>query len=343
LIHSIWNTDNLALNNVTNLAKSNNRPLTIWFIHDKKPGHIHQLQGLEERITSYCKINSRWIDTNEKKLTWLDTLLKKKTNISTPEATASDSFPDIVIGAGHTTHKPLLCHAHIYNAYCIVLMKPSLPLCFFDAVICPEHDKLKESKRVLNTFGALNTVKPTNKTTAKPLSLMLIGGPSKHFKWQEEDLLKQIQLICKLHNNTQWLLSDSPRTPSSLLPKLKNMNIQNLSCFHYQSNDIEPLHTLMLKCAITWTTPDSVSMVYESMTAGTPTYTFDMEPKNTNKPSRVAQSIQNLINQKHVISFQNWQFRTDMKPNKLDLWEADRAAKWLLNQYFKKHPYKNDV
>ena len=343
MIHSNWNTDNLALKDVTNLAKSNNRPLTIWFIHDKKPGHIHQLQGLEERIASYCEINTHWIDTNENKPTWFDTLLKKKTNISTPEATSSDSFPDIVIGAGHTTHKTLLFYAYSHNAYCIVLMKPSLPLCFFDAVICPMHDKLKESKRVLNTFGALNTVQPSSKATKKTLSLMLIGGPSKHFKWQEENLLEQIQIICKQHNKTQWLLSDSPRTPSSLLPKLKKMNIKNLSCFHYQSNDIEPLHTLMLKCAITWATPDSVSMVYESLTAGTPTYTFAMEPQNTNKPSRVAQSIKNLINQKHVISFQNWQLRTDIKPNKLDLWEADRAAKWLLNQYFKKHPCKNDV
>jgi len=326
---------------VTNRAKSNKRRLSIWFIHDKKLGHIHQLQGLEERISSYCEVNTRWIDANETKLTWFDVLIKKKTNISSPKSTPANNIPDIVIGAGHATHKTLLLYAHLHKAFCIVLMKPSLPLYFFDAVICPEHDKLKENKRVLNTIGALNTIKPTSNVIAKASSLMLIGGPSKHFKWQEVDLLKQIKTICTQYNNTHWLLSDSPRTPSSFLPKLNSMNIQNLNCFHYKDNNIEPLHTLMQTCAITWVTPDSVSMVYESLTAGTPTYTFAMNPKNANKPSRVARSIHNLITQKHVISFQNWQFHTDMKPNELDLWEADRAAKWLLHQYFKKYPSKN--
>jgi mitochondrial fission protein ELM1 len=99
----------------------------------------------------------------------------------------------------------------------------------------------------------------------------------------------------------------------------------------------------MLGCAVTWITPDSVSMVYESLTAGTPTYIFSIPPKNTKKPSRVALSISDLINQKHVISFQNWELHANIKPNKLDLWEADRAAKWLLNQYFTTHLCKNDV
>ena len=229
----------MALKDVKNLSKSNKRPLSIWFVHDSKPGHVHQLQGLEERIAHYCDINTSWINTNENKLSWFDILLKNKIDIRTSDTTSPDTFPDIVIGAGHTTHKALLFSARIHNAYCIVLMKPSLPLCFFDAVICPEHDKLKESKRVLNTYGALNTVSPASKVTSKTLSLMLIGGPSKHFNWQENNLLKQIQIICKQNNKIKWLLSDSPRTPSSLLPKLEQMNIQNLSCFHYQDNNLE--------------------------------------------------------------------------------------------------------
>jgi mitochondrial fission protein ELM1 len=341
LIHTNWNTHNLALNNAINQAKSNIHPLTVWFIHDSKPGHINQLKGLEERISSYCDVCTHWVDASNK-LNWLDILLKKTTNINTPQATHSSTFPDIVIAAGHATHKALLFYAYLYKAYCIAIMKPSLPLYFFDAVICPKHDKIKESKRVLNTYGAINTVRPSSKAIEKKASLILIGGPSKHFKWQEETLLKQIKLICN-QNNTQWLLSNSPRTPNSFLQKLKKMDIPNLNAFHYKDNNLESLHTLMLGCAVTWITPDSVSMVYESLTAGTPTYIFSIPPKNTKKPSRVALSISDLINQKHVISFQNWELHANIKPNKLDLWEADRAAKWLLNQYFTTHLCKNDV
>ncbi|MFT7371637.1 MAG: mitochondrial fission protein ELM1 [Oleiphilaceae bacterium] len=324
-------------------AKSTTPSLSIWFVHDNKPGHVHQLQGLEERIAHYYEINTHWIDAGENLPNWFDMLLKNKTTINTQDATGSDITPDIVIGAGHKTHKTLLFYAYLHKAYCVVLMRPSLPLYFFDAVICPEHDKLKENKRVMNTCGALNTVKPTKNLLTKTSSLILIGGPSKHFKWQEEDLLAQIKQICKQDNTTQWLLSDSPRTPRSFFPKLKSMNILNLTCFHYQDNNLKPLHKLMLTSTKTWITPDSVSMVYESLTARTPTYTFAMSLKNVSKPSRVAHAIKNLISNKHVISFENWQLHTDMEPNKLDLWEADRAAKWLLNRYFEIHTCKNDV
>jgi len=327
----------LALKKSTNQAKLDKRPLSIWFMHDLKPGHIHQLQGLEERIASYCEINASWIDTNANKFTWIDILLKNKTSINALELPS----PDIVIGAGHMTHKALLFGAHTHKAYSAALMKPSLPLYFFDAIICPEHDNLIESKRILNTYGALNTVKPTKSTDSKTSSLMLIGGPSKHFEWQEQDLINQIQIICGKDNDKQWLLSDSPRTPSSFLPQLKKMNIHNLSCFHYQNRKLESLNILMQKCAITWVTPDSVSMVYESLTANTPTFLFNMSQNSKKKPSRVARSIEILIKNKHAIFFKDWQLNTSIKPNKLDLWEADRAAKWLLNQYFEKHPCKN--
>lgn len=330
----------MALQKAINQAKLNKRSLSIWFIHDQKPGHIHQLKGLEERIANYYEVNTSWVDAGENKLSWAGILLKIKVSISPSKAVSPDMSPDIIIGAGHTTHKTLLFEAYMHNAYSVVLMKPSLPLCFFNAVICPKHDKLKESKRVLNTYGALNTVTPSSKTEPKTLSLMLIGGASKHFKWHEQHLINQIQVICSKDNDQQWLLSDSPRTPSSFLPQLKKLNIQNLNCFHYQNSQFEPLNTLMQKCMATWVTPDSVSMMYESLTSGTPTYTFSMRPKNTNKPSRVAQSIQNLISKKNVVSFQSWQLNPDIKPNKLNLWEADRAAKWLLNQYFEKHPFK---
>lgn len=290
-------------------------------------------------MANYCEINANWIDTNTHQFTWAEILLKKTTSISALEVAA----PDIVIGAGHATHKALLFGAYALKAYSAVLMKPSFPLCFFDAVICPEHDQLKESKRVLNTYGALNAIKPSSKATPKTTSLMLIGGPSKHFAWHEQDLINQIQEICSKDSDRQWLLSDSPRTPSSFLPQLKKMNIQNLNCFHYQSSKLEPLNTLMQKCALTWITPDSVSMVYESLTAHSPTFLFDMHQNNSKKPSRVARSIEKLINNKHVICFKDWQLNTNTTLNKLNLWEADRAAKWLLSQYFEQYPCKNDL
>ena len=236
-----WKTDNLALEDTKIQAMLNERSLCIWFIHDEKPGHIHQLQGLEERIANYANITSQWIDASKNKLSILDVLLKKNPNTGKAETNTPFTPPNIVIGAGHSTHKTLLFHAKIHNAYCVVLMKPSLPRSLFDAVICPKHDKLKENKRVLNTYGAINTIKPTNHKHEKTVTLILIGGPSKHYNWQDEDILNQIELICSKHDDKQWILSDSPRTPPSFIKKLKTMAIQNLSCHHFQDNTLEPV------------------------------------------------------------------------------------------------------
>jgi len=181
----------LAIQNLTSSTRAEALSLSVWFIHDQRPGHINQLKGLAERLSSHCKLEENWIDANSNTFTWADALLKKKSDDKL-------SPPNIVIAAGHKTHKTLLIVAHIYQAFSVVLMKPSLPICLFDALICPKHDELKESPKVLNTLGALNKINPTFETQQRTKNLMLIGGPSKHFKWQEQILLDQIQIICHL-------------------------------------------------------------------------------------------------------------------------------------------------
>jgi len=305
--------------------------LSVWFVHDQRPGHIKQLKGLAERLSAHCKLEASWIDANLNTFSWTDALLKKKPDNQLPP-------PNIVIAAGHKTHKTLLIIAHIYQAFSVVLMKPSLPICLFDTLICPKHDELKESHKVLNTLGALNNINPVGKTQHRTKKLMLIGGPSKHFKWQEQLLLGQIQSICHQQPNKQWLLSDSPRTPASFMPRLKALNISNLNCFHYKDKQLEDLSTLLKKCTETWISPDSVSMIYESLTAGSPSFLFDLKPSSPKKPSRVARAINNLVQEQLVGHFLSWQKTPDKQPQTINLWEADRAAQWLLIQYSLKQP-----
>ena len=318
-------------------TKTAQNSLSVWLIHDHRSGHINQLQGLSERLSAHYKVKTSWFDANLNKVSWLDALFKKtnKTDDLAP--------PDIIIGAGHKTHKALLFNARIYHAFSVVLMKPSLPLSLFDAIICPKHDKLKESNRVLNTCGALNKVNPAPHSTQKTKYLMLIGGPSKHFEWQEQTLFTQIQAICSKHSDKEWLLSNSPRTPSSFMTQLMKLNIPNLCIYHYQDNNLEDLDSLLQQCAAVWITPDSASMVYESLTARAPSFLFNMSPSNKNKPTRVARSILDLIQEQHISSFQQWQSNSDIKaPTIINLWEADRAAQWLLNQYFEQLTCKRE-
>ena len=52
--------------------------------------------------------------------------------------------PDIAIGAGHKTHLYLLAIKRCFGAKIVVILKPSLPLKFFDLCVIPKHDDVKK-------------------------------------------------------------------------------------------------------------------------------------------------------------------------------------------------------
>jgi len=127
--------------------------LQVWLIHDARPGHLTQLKGLASRLAAHQGINVTWIDAINHLFSWKQAFLGKP-------KTDQSLIPDLIIGAGHKTHKLVLLTAHQHQAFSAVLMKPSLPNNWFDAIISPRHDGLTESKRVLNTTGTVNRIDP---------------------------------------------------------------------------------------------------------------------------------------------------------------------------------------
>ncbi|BES69915.1 hypothetical protein RE428_09330 [Marinobacter nanhaiticus D15-8W] len=89
-------------------------------------------------------------------------------------------------------------------------------------------------------------------------------------------------------------------------------------------------HTLA-GCRAAWITPDSVSMVYESLTAGIPTALFDLAAKPY---SRVARGVETLRRNGRVGHIEAAEaIMGDNSPRPKALWEADRAARWLLERW----------
>ena len=181
--------------------KTAHKVLSVWFIHDQRPGHINQLKGLAKRLKVHSEAKNTqvidsWFDAKAVSFSWKELLLKKSND-------PHQIKPDIVIAAGHSTHKLLLQAAHVHQAFSVVLMKPSLPLFLFNAIICPQHDhiKRKANDHIFESSGALNNITPpelsltktTEKTCYKTKHLMLMGGPSKHFMWNENSLINEIK------------------------------------------------------------------------------------------------------------------------------------------------------
>ena len=310
------------------------RPINVWLITDGRPGHESQLIGLSERLQAKAAVSMKWIDATNTATSFRTKALK----------TGPDGQPDIVIGSGHRTHKLLRIIAKQYQAFSVVLMKPSLPKSLFDAIICPRHDGLSDHPRVLSTLGAINKIIPPPENQQRSIHLMLIGGPSKHFDWDEPALIEQIKQICQADTRKHWLLSDSRRTPEtfmSAMTTLSTCELVNLKIITQDSPETAPVEQLLVQSMETWVSPDSVSMVYESLTAESPTILFELSPSKPKQLSRVCQGIQHLVDTTYVSTYQQWsQGHTPLPPLQA-LWEAERAAIWLLDRFHKQHKKKS--
>ncbi|MEJ2093821.1 MAG: ELM1/GtrOC1 family putative glycosyltransferase [Gammaproteobacteria bacterium] len=157
--------------------------MVVWRIVDGKPGHDNQSLGL---INALKQKQEKFIcvDISAHKLRFgLMQLLMKRF----PPGKGLDS-PDLILGAGHKTHLSMLCAKRAYGGKTAVIMKPSLPLYCFDLALIPAHDRPAEKADTRITEGAMNLVTPTAEHD-QARGLVMIGGPSKHYGWDEQSML----------------------------------------------------------------------------------------------------------------------------------------------------------
>ncbi|WP_250656610.1 mitochondrial fission ELM1 family protein [Alkalimarinus coralli] len=303
-------------------------PLNIWIVTDHKPGHLNQLKGLCERVAAHAPTKEQWISVEDLNSTLLDCLIKKL-NIPTK---LRENKPDIVIGAGHSTHTAVLAVQRYFQCFSVLLMKPSLPLSWFNAVIIPEHDNPKRRRQTLATKGVLNTITPSHSNSGANIStgLILIGGDSKHYHWNTADVMQQVTELTQAHLEIKWTLSDSRRTENEFLDQLKHEQLSNVHIVPHLDTPNGWVKEKMAQAGQIWVTPDSVSMVYEAVTAGVPVGLFNMLPK---KNGRIVKGIESLIREGVATQFKPTNPGEIIPVSPTALWESERAAKWLLEQY----------
>lgn len=217
-----------------------------------------------------------------------------------------------------------------------MLMKPSLPTNWFDLCLIPDHDQPTNRENIIITRGALNTIIPaTNQDAAR--GLILIGGPSRHYHWDENTLLDQLQCILK-DGSVQWTLSDSPRTPEQTCAQLKALNHPNLHYYSCKSTPANWLSEQLKMSANVWVTQDSVSMIYEALTSGAAVGLLKVPAK---KPGKLTTAIQRLAEQKLLTIFDSWKEGQKLTATHGLFNESGRCAKLVLDFFsltYNQHP-----
>jgi mitochondrial fission protein ELM1 len=292
--------------------------LVIWFMSDNKPGHENQTQGLIEALREL-----RPISVYRAPVAGAFKAVSHALFRSYPMQNREQ--PHLVIGAGHRTHLSILAASRATGAQSVVLMKPSLPRQLFDYCIVPEHDGLQANDHLITTKGVLNRIKSVS-THESNRGLLLIGGPSSHYDWEDNELLKKIKKIID-HDNVDWILATSRRTPDNFMRKLKEQSIERLEIVPANDTSSDWLPAQLSQASKIWITEDSVSMVYEALSSGARCGLLPVPRKRAN---RVSLGIDQLLHEQYITSFEQWEKTGELSAHHAPLNEAGRVAKLLL-------------
>ena len=296
---------------------------TVWRFVDGKPGHENQSSGLVEAMARLADLQVRDVPVTPGWRRLLDWLLGR---CAVPACGAER--PDFLIGAGHATHLSMLACRRACGGRIVVLMKPSLPLHWFDLCIVTAHDQVPPSSRVLVSQGVLNRVVRGDKP-GDAHALVLLGGPSAEYGWDEEQLVAQVQAVTA-QGQQAWTVAGSRRTPDATLHRLRTLlEPAGTQVLAFEQTRSGWLSSQLQKARLVWVTEDSVSMVYEALTAHAACGLLRVPVRQS---GRVHSGVEALVARGLVTPYESWSRGLSLQPPQVSFNEAARSARWLLER-----------
>lgn len=313
--------------------------MNIWHLSDHKAGHVAQARGLFVALERLgVTVNVLDISVSEISSFALILYLLSHGRIGKlPSNLEGQPTPDLIVGVGHATHWPLILLKRCFpQAKSIVLMRPTLPISWFDFAIVPAHDyadpEPKVPDHVFISKGVLNPLVNEHRHE-KNRHLILIGGASKRYAYSEDVLIQQIQeLIDELSHKIDpqtVILTTSRRTPSSFLENPFFQHQQNhLQVFPVTETPQGWLFEQLQLAEVVWVTRDSGSMLFEALTAGCSVGLLTMPQI---KEDTVTKATDLLSEQRFFLPLSAYLNHEEFKAMP-QLQEANRAASWLLTK-----------
>lgn len=293
--------------------------IIIWRLIDGKPGHENQSLGLAkalQRIRS-CRVIDIPVSGKIKPLAqWLSGVWPAGQGLP---------LPDLILGAGHRTHLPMLAARRAYGGKTVLMMQPSLPVGLFDLCLIPEHDQYKGGGCYLETRGVLNSLHGIGDHHSNA-SLIMLGGPSKHCGWDNHSLMHKIAKLLADNPHIHYILTTSRRTPAETLHAAQLLNAPNLQVVPFSDTPPGWIEKQLANVGSAWISEDSVSMVYEALSARVAVGTLPVPIKRQN---RVSNGLQQLLSEGLIVRFDYQQTYQKALHPVHGFIEADRCAEWI--------------
>ncbi len=305
-------------------------PLVVWQFTDGKPGHESQSRGLIAALRRRTDVHAYSIP--------VDTCRCGVASLLWRRHPCQFDFPppDFILACGRSTHFAALAARRACGGRLISLMKPPLPIRLYDLCLIPEHDGVPPAADVVLTRGVLNPIAPAPQSPHRQgHGLLLIGGPSGHHGWNGVELARQVADIALRDPRREWTLTTSRRTPDDFVTLLQNTLAgwpQSARLDIVPADQTPPgwVAAQLARCDAAVVTEDSVSMVYESLTAGVSVALIPMPRRGK---SRVITGVERLLHDGVVTTADRYLETAQFPPARHTLAEADRCATHLLARW----------
>ncbi|MCG3202940.1 MAG: hypothetical protein NFCOHLIN_02826 [Gammaproteobacteria bacterium] len=294
-------------------------PVVLWRFSDGRQGHDNQSLGLADALARRVALQLYTLGVPSGGALVRALLTKRYA------PGAALPRPTLLIGAGRATHWPMLAARRACGGRVVVLMKPSLPRRWFNLCVIPEHDALPPGDGVILTRGALNRV-VRSMTPDAGRGLILIGGESPHYRWNDAGVLRQLTDVVGRCPAIAWQIADSRRTPATMQEALRALRLRNAEFTHHEDVAGDWLRETLSRAATVWVTQDSVSMLYEALTAGAAVGLLELPARGR---SRVDRGLAPLIERGDVRRYSQWRVDRKLHPARTPLDEASRCAEWI--------------
>ncbi len=243
--------------------------------------------------------------------------------------------PDLIIGTGSATHSVLLAAKQRYQAPVVTCMAPRRFLrSRFDLCLVPRHDKLSASENIFITDGP-----PTLPVATGPKDpekgLILLGGSGffSGLSWKTCDILHFVSSIAQKDSHRQWIVSSSPRTPQETCERIARFAQETklVTFCHYADTPAGWVEERYQESAVVWVTVDSISMMYEALSAGCRVGVYPLRSRIRGNKYQIV--LENFIEKQWVVDFSGWMQGQEI-PAPVQLNEARRCAEEIVRRWF---------
>jgi mitochondrial fission protein ELM1 len=319
------------------------KPLSVVAYFDGRPGHEKQTRGILHALSAMIQVEVDSIKVSVAPSAYVKNWAAYFFSFLLPRRSGSNPDPvDLIIGTGSHTHIPMLLTKKARSGRAgkqqrlVTCMTPDVLLRKkFDLCLVPVHDEPAAEDNIFITVGPPNTLSYEGKHQDNR-GLILVGGVDvKSHIWKSEEVVAQVRIIIDRNPALYWTISSSPRTPENTCQALETMaaSMQNVTFYRASETSSGWIEKQYALNRTVWVTADSISMVYEALTAGCSVGVLPVEWVHSD--NKFNKSLNFLTRKEMIIAFDAWQQGASMPDRKDELLnESKRCAEEILRKWW---------